>query len=185
MVKGYPVPCTKDEIDNLINASMDNEFLYMLFMVAKTTGRRIGEYYDVMVKDVIEDPDGTKIMKTKVLKRRMKVEKDAILSEEVYRIVKKYILSNKLKLEDYLFRKYSYRHIQHLTVQYAKRANISHKVSFHNFRHYFVTELLRQGWHYDKIAKLTGHSTPQTLINYDHVVAKDIKADALEALKTI
>jgi hypothetical protein len=43
--------------------------------------------------------------------------------------------------------------------------------------------LVRQGWSYDKIAKLTGHSSVGTLAAYDHSVASDIKEDALEALK--
>ena len=90
---------------------------------------------------------------------------------------------NKLNQEDYLFRKYSYRHIQNRVAFFAKKACISHVVSFHNFRHFLVTELLKQGWHYEKIAVITGHSSPQTLLSYDHVVSKDIHNDAIEALK--
>jgi len=185
MPKQYPVPCTKEEVDKIIEASMDNDFFYMLFMVAKTTGRRLGEYYDVKVKDVKEREDGLKVMTTKVLKRRQKIEKEAILTDEVYRIVQRYIREHKLKLEDYLFRYRSYRQIQNRIKTYAKKAKIQHNVSFHNFRHYFVTELIKKGWSYDKIAKLTGHSSVGTLASYDHVVASDIKDEALEAIKDI
>ncbi len=55
-----------------------------------------------------------------------------------------------------------------------QKAGINHVVSFHNFRHYFVTELFKKGWTYDKIAKLTGHSSAGTLAIYDHTVASDI-----------
>ena len=34
MPKTFPVPCSKEEIDKIINSAMDNEFYYMLFMVA-------------------------------------------------------------------------------------------------------------------------------------------------------
>ena len=68
---------------------------------------------------------------------------------------------------------------------FAKKAGIKHNVSFHNFRHYLITELVRKGWSYDKIAKLTGHSSVGTLSTYDHAVATDIKEDALIALKDL
>ena len=177
-----PVPCTREEIDALILASAGDEFMYTLLMVAKTTGRRISEYYDVRVMDIDFDKG---IMKTKVLKRKTKIEKEAILTSEVSMILRRYIAKNHFKLEDYVFRKVSKRQIQNLVIKYAQKANISHKVTFHNMRHYFVTELIKKGWSYDKIAKLTGHSTPTTLVHYDHAVASDIKEDALEALRDI
>lgn len=181
-MKTAPIPCTKEEIDALIKASEGNEFYYTLFMVAKTTGRRLGEYYQVKVSDINFD---TNVMLTQVLKRRMYVQKEAILTPEIARMLKQYIVRNKLKDSDYVFRKVGYRQIQFAVVKYAKEAGVNHKVSFHNFRHYFITELVRKGWHYDKIIKLTGHSNPGTLTHYDHAVATDIKEEALEALKDI
>jgi len=175
MPKTEPIPCTKEEIDKIIEASMEDDFFYMLFKVAKKTGRRLGEYYDVQVKDINFDK---RIMMTKVLKRRQKVLKEAILDDELIYLIKSYIQRHKLKLEDYLFRKVSYRQIQNRIVSYSKKAKISHKVSFHNFRHYFITELFKKGWTYDKIAKLTGHSSPGTLATYDHSVASDIAEEA-------
>jgi len=111
---------------------------------------------------------------TRVLKRKQKILKEAILDDELVYLIKTYIQRNKLKLEDYLFRKVGYRQIQNRIISYAKKAGIKHKVSFHNFRHYFVTELFKKGWTYDKIAKLTGHSSVGTLAIYDHTVASDI-----------
>jgi len=182
MGKTMPIPCTKEEIDALILASAENEYIYTLFMVAKTTGRRISEYYDVRVCDIDFDKG---IMKTKILKRKQKIEKEAILTPEVSMILRRYTLKNHMKLEDYVFRAKSIRQIQNLVIKYAQMANISHKVTFHNFRHYFVTSLIKKGWSYDKIAKLTGHSTPTTLVHYDHCLASDIQEDALDALKDI
>lgn len=175
MPKKEPTPCTKEEMNKIINASMDNDFFYMLFKVARKTGRRIGEYYDVKVKDIDFDK---KVMITKVLKKRRKVEKEAILDDELVYLIKSYIQRHKLKLDDYLFRKVSYRQIQNKISNYAKQAGIKHKVTFHNFRHYFVTELFKKGWTYDKIAKLTGHTSPATLMAYDHTVASDIADEA-------
>jgi len=182
MPKTETIPCTREEMDKLIEATISDDFFYMLFKVARKTGRRLGEYYDVKVKDVDFD---RKVMITKVLKRRKKVSKEAILDEELIYLIKTYIKRNNLKLEDYLFRKVSYRQIQNKVSQYAKKAGINHKVSFHNFRHYFVTELFKKGWTYDKIAKLTGHSSVGTLVLYDHTVASDIADKARQDIKEI
>ena len=182
MPKTYPIPCTKEEMDKIIDASMNDDFFYMLFKVARKTGRRLGEYYEVKVKDIDFERG---VMMTKVLKRRQKIEKEAILDDELMQLIKRYIQKEKLKLEDYLFRKVGYRQIQNRISSYAKKANINHKVSFHNFRHYFVTELFKKGWTYDKIAKLTGHSSAGTLSNYDHSVASDIAKEAREDIRNI
>lgn len=182
MPKTYPIPCTKEEIDKIIDAAVNDDFFYMLFKVAKKTGRRLGEYFDVQVKDIDFERG---IMMTKVLKRRQKIEKEAILDDDLMYLIKRYIQQNHMKLEDYLFRKVSYRQIQNRIIFYAKKAGVPHKVSFHNFRHYFVTELFKQGWTYDKIAKLTGHSSVGTLANYDHTVASDIAKEARVSIKEL
>jgi integrase/recombinase XerD len=182
MPKTFPIPCTREEMDKILEVAMNDDFFYMLFKVARKTGRRLGEYFAVQVKDIDFERG---VMMTKVLKRRKKVEKEAILDDELMYLMKRYIANNKLKLEDYLFRKVGYRQIQNKIESYAKKAGISHKVSFHNFRHYFVTELFRKGWTYDKIAKLTGHSSVGTLVNYDHTVASDVAVEAREDIKDI
>jgi len=172
MVKTYPVPCSKEEMDKLLSASGEDDFCYMFFYVAKTTGRRLGEYYDVKFQDVDLEKG---IMMTKVLKRRKRVEKEAILNDEAVRLIKQYSIRNKLNLNDYLFRKLGMRQIQNKVKVYSKKAGIIHNVSFHNFRHYFITELKRKGYSYDEIAKLTGHSSIETIACYDHVIASDLK----------
>jgi integrase len=161
---------------------MNDDFFYMFFSVARKTGRRLGEYWEVRVKDIDVEK---KIMLTRVLKRRKRVEREAILDDALVYLIKRYVSKQGLKLDDYLFRKVSYRQIQNKVKTYAKKAGIQHNVSFHNFRHYFVTELLKKGWSYDKISKLTGHSTPQTLVSYDHMVASDIADDARSAINDI
>lgn len=182
MVKTFPVPCTKEEINKMLDAVVVDDFYYTLFYIAKSTGRRLGELVKVRVKDINYE---NKTMMTQVLKRRKRVEKEAILDPTAIQLLRKLIGQNKLKLDDLVFGQYKYRTIQKAVEMTAKEAGIPHKVSFHNFRHYFVTELLKQGWSYDRIAKLTGHSTPATLVSYDHAVAADIKEDALEALKRL
>ena len=88
MAKSYPIPCSKEEMDRLIEASSINDFYYTLFVVAKTTGRRLGELYEVQVKDFIPEKG---VLITRVLKRRKRVEKEALLTPEASRILNIYI----------------------------------------------------------------------------------------------
>jgi len=182
MVKTIPVPCTKEEIDSIINSAVDNDFFYTLFKVAKKTGRRLGEYYDIQVKDIDWE---RKTMMTKVLKRRRRIEKEALLDDELIGLLKRFIQKEKLKLDDYLFKKYSYRHIQNRVTYYAKKAGIEHPVSFHNFRHYLITGLIKEGFSYDQVAKITGHSSVGTISVYDHSIASDIRDKALSAMQNL
>jgi len=225
-MKGEVIPLNRGQIEALINAAMEDDFYYMLFSVAKSTGRRLGELYGtqkykeigrkIIGKKVERDENGKEIalartrgiyrkipgdwqygvkvkdidfreglMKVWVLKRRKFTQDDTILPPDTLRVVQHYIIKNKLKEEDYLFRGKSYRQVEARVKRFAEKAGIKTNVVFHNFRHYFITELVRQGWSHTKIAKLTGHKTLGTLTIYDHVLSTDIKDDALEALKNM
>lgn len=216
MPKTAIIPCTKEEMDALLNASLDDDFYYMMFFVAKSTGRRLGEFCGVHKKEEVRkeeyvDRHGNKkfrtiykrlpeleggvqikdidfekkVMMTYILKRRRRIQKEAILTDEAVRLIRQYIATNHLKLEDYLFRKRTMRAIQDAVMRYAKIAGITHKVNFHNFRHYFATSLIKAGMHYDQIAKLTGHGSPGTLVNYDHAVASDMRELAEKHIKNL
>jgi integrase/recombinase XerD len=182
MPKTEIIPCSREEMDKLTDAAIESEFDYMLFKVARKTGRRLGEYYDVQIKDLDFE---RKVMMTKVLKRRQKVLKEALLDEELILLIKRYIAKEKLKLEDYLFRKVKYRQIQNRVTNYARKAGIKHKVSFHNFRHYFITELSKMGYSHSDIAKLTGHSTIGVIAIYDHTIASDIRDRAIKDIQNM
>lgn len=204
---------------------MESEFLYMLFLIAKTTGRRLGEFYGVQEKKLtghkqkgekkVYDRKGNRItvprlipiykkldkwnygvkvkdidfersmIKIWVLKRRRFIQDETILTPEVLMLLKSYIKKYKLADEDYVFRHYSYRHIQNRVEHYAKKARIEKPVSFHNFRHFFITELLKQGWSHNEVVKLTGHKSIGTIVTYDHVIAEDLKDKALLAIRNI
>ena len=224
MPKTEIIPCTKEEMDKLIEVTIGHDFYYLFYMVAKTTGRRIGELFGTpekikigekivgkrtvsidgkeMAIDVkrpiykrastyvggvkVKDIDlNTGMMRVWVLKRRKMIQDETILTKEVLQLIRHYIVKNKLKDNDFLFREKSYTSIQASVTRFAKLAGIDHKVSVHNFRHYFITYLKKKGWTNDKISKLTGHKSPQNISIYDHVVASDIKEDALEDLRDI
>jgi len=221
MTKQAPEPLTKEEMNDLLTSASSNDFYYMLFNVARSTGRRIGELYGVeqkeeigskdsgrknkkgepimlktykytgnyqfgvQVKDIIKHEDGTSIMRVWVLKRRNYIQDETVLLKPVSELVWKYINKHKLKLDDYLFRVKSYRQIQHAVSSFGKKAGITKRVMFHSFRHYFITHLLKDGWSYNQVAKLTGHKSINSLGSYDHVVARDLKDKAIESLGSL
>jgi len=147
--------------------------------VYKKTGKWI---YGVKIKDI--DLDNGK-MKIWVLKRRKYQQDETILTSEIIRLMKSYISKNRLKLEDYLFKKKTIRNYQHKIKSYSNKAGINHNVVLHNFRHYFVTELRRKGWTSEDIKILTGHKSVSSLSTYEHIVADDMKEKILEDLKDL
>ena len=124
-------------------------------------------------------------MKIWVLKRREYLQDESVLLPEIATMIKHYILKNKLKQDDYVFRKHTVKTIQNRLKTFAKQAGIKHLVTPHNFRHYLVTELIRKGYSRDKVAKVTGHKAVQTLAIYDHVLASDLKVELNKDLREI
>lgn len=180
MAKTAPIPCTKDEIDRLLYESMESDYYFTLFYIAKMTGRRLSEYYDARVEDFDFQ---RKVLKLKVLKRRMRVVKEAILDDNCVRLLRQFIFKRKMRMEDYLFREKSKRAIQYAVSSYAAKAGIVHKVCFNNFRHYFVTYLLRNGLTKDQVIKFTGHSQISSLAYYDHTIAEDYRGTIMDIMR--
>lgn len=155
--------------------------------IYKKTGKFL---FGVKLKD-IDFEQG--LIKVWVLKRRKYIQDETIVPPDTLNLIKNYVRRNRLQLEDYVFRKdkRGLRNINNVLKNYARKVGIQieienqgvkQRLSVHCFRHYFITQLKRQGWTNERIAKLTGHKVISTLSIYDHVVAKDIKEEALSAI---
>jgi integrase/recombinase XerD len=107
------------------------------------------------------------------------------MTDDLAKILARYIEKKKLKLDDYLFNKWTTRTIQNAVKRYAKIAGIKKNVVFHNFRHNFVTQLAKRGWTPYQIIQLTGHANIGGLNPYSHMVLEDVKEEALKTLKDI
>lgn len=136
------------------------------------------------------------MMKVVVLKRRKYAYDETPLTPELQRVIKAYIKTNQLRLEDHLFRKKgrSYRQLENKIKYYAHKAGIKTKMrtdttkyslSIHSFRGYFITELLKKGRSKEYIRRLTGHKEEKSLSSYDHVVSEDFKEDVMKDLKDL
>ena len=110
MVRYAPEILTKEEVDALMDVVREeSKYHYVLFSVAKFTGRRLGEIYELKVKDIDFE---NKTLKTLILKRKQKMIKEAVMIDQLSLILNKWINYKKLKLEDYLFHEHSIRSIQ-------------------------------------------------------------------------
>lgn len=181
MPKGPTIPCTKEEIDALLNYTQTKDpDAFTLFFLASRTGRRISEYLAIRVCDI---DLANKKMRMIVQKRREEWQQETVLNDECVQLLRFYIGTRGLQGDMLLFDFLGKRSIQ-LTIQkYAKQAGIPHNVTFHNFRHYFITNLLRGGWHPNQVTKLTGHKTYSGIQPYDHVVSDDLREKAEAALE--
>ena len=179
-MKSETVPMTQDEMTALMAVVDEKLYWKALFTFAKTTGRRLGEIYAVKVRDIDFDKG---LAMTDLEKARKFKRVETIITPDCLVVLKRYIRESGLKADDYLFRAKSYRQIQARIKSFAKKAGITHNVTFHNFRHYFITELVRKGWAYDQIRKLTGHTNINIIMQYDHVVASDLKDKAIKDIK--
>jgi len=140
--------------------------------------------YGLKGKDFVEQVDDKYVMNTWVLKRRNYVQDETFLNEATSRLVRNYLKKFNIKDDDYVFRKKSYRAIQNAVKSYAKKAGIKGNFTFHSFRHYFVTHLLKQGWSHNEVAKVTGHKSVASISSYDHVLSKDLKDKLGKALES-
>ena len=135
-----------------------------------------------------------KLMKVWVLKRRKPMQDETVLAPEILKLLKVFIKKNRIGLEDYVFRRpgRSYRNLNNVLRKYAVDAGVKTELvtsdvrtslSIHSFRHYFITELKRQGWTDDKIMVLTGHKTAAVLKTYSHIVPNDIMEETIRAVR--
>lgn len=97
------------------------------------------------------------------------------LKEELIPILQSFIKQEKLKLNDYVFRKYSLSYLKKRIKTDTKRAGIEKNFSLHGFRHYFITQCKRAGMNNEDIAKWTGHKSPEMMNIYDRRTAKDVE----------
>jgi integrase/recombinase XerD len=176
---------SKEEVDAIIQATFDDrEFLFYntLLNLARKTGRRLGEYYSLKVKDV---DFKSQTIYTLVLKKRKKVKSEAILDDQVCALLNALIKTENLEEDNFVFRKFSYRTIQRKFKLFAKKAGIVKNVTFHHLRHYVITGLLREGWSLSWVQRISGHTSLSSLSIYDHVVASDLKKEIQDVMKKL
>jgi integrase/recombinase XerD len=156
---------TKSDVKKLLEASAavgDEDHLFLLLLAR--TGRRIGELLALTVRDI--DYDG-RFITTSIEKRRKAQRRKMFVDDATLGQLRTYIAKHHLANSDRIFPR-CMRVYQRLPMKYAAKAGIDKYFTCHSFRHYFITYLIKSGWSYDAIAKLTGHMSVTSLHTYDH-----------------
>ncbi len=153
--------------------------LTMLLLLA-FTGIRIAELVQLDIND-IDTKEGVMIVT-----RKGENQERLFIPEEIMPIVKDYIEKRKADLDvgldskDVLFLSNQKKRIHPKTVRYmiqkyAKRANITVKVTPHTFRRTFATKLLDLHGNIQLVAQLLGHSSIETTRMYADVKERTLR----------
>ncbi|MBU1082651.1 MAG: site-specific integrase [Spirochaetes bacterium] len=109
------------------------------------------------------------------IKYNVPEEKTIALKEDLVLILQNFIKQEQLKLNDYVFRKYSLVYLKKIIKKHVANVGINKNFSLHGFRHYFITQCKRAGMSNEDIAKWTGHKSPETMNIYDRRTSKDVE----------
>ena len=138
------------------------DHLFMLLLAH--TGRRISELLALRCRDIDYKE---RCIWTHIEKRRNKQRRKMFINDTICEQLSTYIEKNHCTSDDLLFKR-SMRTYQRMPARYAALAGIDKYFTCHSFRHYFITYLIKCGWSYDAIQKITGHVSIASLHAYDH-----------------
>ena len=155
---------TQNDVRQILAAATSSDEDHLFLLLLAKTGRRIGELLNITARD-IDFHD--KCIWTDIEKRRTKQRRKMFVDDETLAELRRYISRHSLSNSEKLFQRCK-RMYQRLPMRYAEKAGIDKYFSVHGFRAYFITSLIKRGWSYDAIQKLTGHISIASLRAYDH-----------------
>lgn len=183
---------TNDEVQRL-RAAVTNPRDFALFTFLAGSGLRVSECCALRACDFTLRPDGAAIVH--VLNGKGGKDRDVVIAESVVRPILDWCATNNLRLGDLadsrpiwtpldrsrtLTRSESKGitriRVYQLLEQYCTAAGLTHKVSPHNLRHYFGTELYRNTKDPDRVASALGHSG----LGYIQTYVKSVEAAEAE-----
>ena len=153
---------TRGDISLILDAAMADDEDYIFLRLLAKTGRRLGEIRYITVGDInLKD----RYIWTRIEKTRREERRKIFIDDTTVVLLQRYIRG--LGKDDRIFTM-SLATMKRKPMQYARKAGLNKHVSCHSFRHYFITALIKAGWSYDSIRRLTGHKSITTLAIYDH-----------------
>lgn len=180
MIKRAPDPLTSEEVNDILDAAIRNPRDYLILRVLARTGIRLGELYGVQKEGVwrggIKKRDinfKAKRLWVYTLKKRKYARREVLLDEASIVLLRTKTLL--MELDDFVFHDISYRQIQRLPLKYAHLAHIEKNVSPHSFRHFFITNMWRQGVDIVALQQLAGHRNIIGTAGYLHVATDDVE----------
>jgi integrase/recombinase XerD len=168
--RGQPMPkyISEDEMKALISAAGGKPEAQAIILTLGYSGLRVGELCALDVEDVDFSEGVINVRSGKGDKGRI-----ALIEEKTVKALKDYLdarkaVSGPLFLSTHRQR-INERNVQRMIKKYAKKANITKKVTPHVLRHTFATTLLKQGADIRIIQQLLGHASVATTQIYTHL----------------
>ena len=112
-----------------------------------------------------------------LVKKIIPLERYIPIRDEVIDMINIFINNHKPKFkdEDFIFREKSLIQLKKKIKMHLKQANINKKFSLHGFRHYFISNAIKNGLTENQIIKWTGHNNTSSLGSYNQLVPDDIR----------
>lgn len=111
------------------------------------------------------------------VKKIIPIERYFPMRPELEDALKIYINNHnpKFKDSDYVFREFSLKYLQKKIKEHIKEAGIKKNFSLHGFRHYFISNAIKNGITESQIIKWTGHTNTASLQSYNQLVPDDLR----------
>ena len=166
-----PTVLSQEEVVDLIRSSKNLKHRAVITMIY-SSGLRVGELIDLELRNINID-------RKQIFVKNGKGRKDryVMLANTFMPLLRNYVMTyrpEKYFVEGPKGEKYSASSIRKFLHNYAKRANITKRVTPHTLRHSYATHLLENGIGLRHIQELLGHSKPETTMIYTHVAKKDL-----------
>ncbi len=162
---------SREEIFQMISITSNIKHKAILALLY-STGIRRQELLDLKISDI-----DSKRMLIRVRHSKGNKSRDALLSENTLKILRKYYSFYQPK--QYLFESYrpgisySAESVNKVVGKAAQKAGITKNIHAHSLRHTFATHLLEQGTNLKVIQMLMGHSSMRTTAIYLHLAKTD------------
>lgn len=159
---------TTEELEKLARTDCKLPEVKRICLFAAVCGQRRSDILGLTWSNVVEQKDGSLSISFIVQKSRRANVVPLNLSAVQ-------LLGKRGESSERVF-KVSVQQISNYLPQWLKAAGINKKITFHNFRHSFISNLLLLGSPITNVSKLAGHSTvTQTLNTYSHLTAEKMR----------
>jgi len=169
--KRAPDFLTKEEAENLLKASEQNERDHLIMCMLYYCGLRVSELCNLRVGDVSFSPAFVRIEMGKGRKDRI-----VPLNRHLANELKMYVERNGKESDEYLFAGRKRLHpstVFRIVRKYANLCNIRKKVHPHTLRHSFATHLLQRRVSVRVVQELLGHANLSTTSTYLHLLDEE------------
>ncbi len=173
--KRLPECLTQDEMSRFLQ-TLENTKHKLILIFTYGSGFRVSEVVNLKVQDLDFQAGYGWVRGGKGGKDRL-----FIIPEKLKGELQRWINSQKLDLEDWLFSGYRNNHysdssVRKIVEEARKRARISQQITPHSLRHSFATHILENGYSLLEVKELLGHSRMETTMIYTHLAHPKITA---------